>query len=65
LSYALHTLPQFAAEARAAAQAGRALSTSLDIAERGLCVPLFPRMTDSQVARVIEALAEVTGVKTA
>ncbi len=60
LSYALHTLPQFADEARAAERAGRSLESARDIAERGLCVPLFPSMSDAQVATVIEALADVT-----
>jgi perosamine synthetase len=61
LSFALQTLPQFAAEARAAEQAGRALPNALDIAERGLCVPLFPSMSDAQVETVTSALAFVTG----
>jgi len=61
LSYALHELPQFAAEAQRAQQAGHTLSTSSDIAARGLCVPLFPRMTDAQLGQVVRALGEVTG----
>src|SRR5690606_31763197 len=56
LSYALHTLPQFRAEAQAAEAAGRALTTSADIAARGLCLPLFPGMSDDQVAQVIAAV---------
>jgi len=60
LSFALQTLPQFADEARAAERAGRSLDSARDIAERGLCVPLFPSMSDAQVATVIAALADVT-----
>jgi perosamine synthetase len=65
LSFALQTLPQFSAEARAAREAERSLTNALDIAERGLCVPLFPSMSDAQVATVIEALAFVTGASAA
>lgn len=61
LSYALHELPQFADEAEAARRVGHVLDTSSDIAARGLCVPLFPRMSDEQRSTVIRALAEVTG----
>jgi perosamine synthetase len=61
LSFALHTLPQFQLEARAAEAAGRSLMHALDIAERGLCVPLFPSMSDAQVVAVTEALRSVTG----
>lgn len=57
LSYALHTLPQFAAEAAALQQAGRTLEVSADIAARGLCLPLFPSMSAQQIEQVIEALA--------
>jgi perosamine synthetase len=60
LSFALQTLPQFADEARAAQRAGRVLENARDIAERGLCVPLFPSMSDAQVMTVIEALTDVT-----
>jgi perosamine synthetase len=61
LSHALHTLPQFEAEAQAARDAGRLLGVAADVAERGLCVPLFPRMTDAQRDQVAEALGAVTG----
>ena len=60
LSYALHELPQFVAEAQHARLAGRLLTTASDIAARGLCVPLFPSMSDGQVAQVIDALRQVT-----
>ncbi len=56
LTYALHTLPQFQAQARAAEQAGRSLANTADIAARGLCAPLFPSMSDAQQAQVVEAL---------
>jgi perosamine synthetase len=59
LSYALHTLPQFAAEAAAAARAGRWLATSADIAARGLCLPLFPGMSEDQRDQVITAVTAV------
>jgi len=59
LTYALHELPQFANEARAAKEAGRSLENASDIAARGLCAPLFPSMTESQHAQVVEALALV------
>ncbi len=59
LSYALHELPQFANEARAASDAERSLANASDIAARGLCAPLFPSMTASQHAQVVEALALV------
>jgi len=65
LSFALHTLPQFQAEARAAKESGRSLLTAQDIAERGLCVPLFQSMSEAQVAAVIDALAIVTGANAA
>jgi perosamine synthetase len=63
LSFALAALPQFQAEAREAERAGRSLANAQDIAERGLCVPLFPSMSDAQAAEVSEALAFVTGAK--
>jgi perosamine synthetase len=61
LSYALHTLPQFEAEASAARGAGRSLAVAADLAERGLCVPLYPRMTEAERDQVAAALAELSG----
>jgi perosamine synthetase len=61
LSYALHTLPQFQAEAEALRKSGRSLAESADIAARGLCVPLFPSMSEAQrdaVGAALRALAE-------
>lgn len=65
LSYALHTLPQFAAAAEAAERAGRSLAVSADIAARGLCVPLYPRMTDAEATQVAEALRALTRAEAA
>jgi perosamine synthetase len=62
LSYALHTLPQFESEAAALRAAGRTLPASEDIAARGLCIPLFPSMTEAQLAQLIEALRAVRGL---
>ncbi len=56
LTYALQTLPQFAAQAQAATKAKRSLSNTEDIAARGLCAPLFPSMSEAQHAQVVEAL---------
>ena len=56
LSYALHTLPQFAREAAAAEEAGRGLDNARDIAERGLALPLYSGMSDTQVDEVVRAL---------
>ncbi len=62
LSYALHMLPQFAREAAAAEGAGRSLDNARDIAERGLALPLYPGMSDTQVDEVVRALrAELSG----
>jgi perosamine synthetase len=62
LSYALHTLPQFAREAAAAEAAGRSLARSRDIAERGLALPLYPGMSESQIDDVVRAVrAELGG----
>ena len=63
LSYALHTLPQFQAEAESARKAGRSLAVSEDIAARGLAAPLFPSMSEAQLGEVsaaLSALGEVT-----
>jgi perosamine synthetase len=56
LSYALGRLPQLEAAARAASHAGRGLVHARDIAERGMALPLFPSMSDAQLARVVEQL---------
>jgi perosamine synthetase len=62
LSYALHTLPQFAREAAAAEAAGRSLVEARDIAERGLALPLYPGMREAQIDEVVRALrAELGG----
>lgn len=61
LTYALHTLPQFASEARSAESDGRTLSVSADIAARGLALPLFPGMTQGQVTQLVDGLRSVIG----
>jgi perosamine synthetase len=58
LSYALHTLPQFAAAAAGATAEGRRLDNAREIAERGLALPLFPGMTREQTDTVIEQLSK-------
>jgi perosamine synthetase len=57
LSYALHELPQFSAEAEAARQRG--LSHAAELAARGLALPLFPGMGDDGLGAVIDALGRV------
>ena len=57
LSYALHTLPQLEAAARAARARGEALENARDIAARGLALPLYPGMDDDTCATLIEKLA--------
>jgi perosamine synthetase len=59
LSYALHELPQFQAEAEAAREARRFLSVASDLAARGLCLPLFPGMSENQRDHVIASVASV------
>lgn len=59
LSYALHTLPQFAAAARQASEARRTFPQAERLAERGLALPLFPALTDAEQSHVIESLRSV------
>jgi perosamine synthetase len=54
LSYALHTLPQFVA-----ARAVGSLDVARDLAERGLALPLFPGMSEPQLAQVIARVGEI------
>jgi perosamine synthetase len=54
LSYALHTLPQFAR-----ARAVGSLDVAHDIADRGLALPLFPGMSEAQLQQVIARVREV------
>jgi perosamine synthetase len=63
LSYALQELPQFAEERAAALAQGRSLEHTRDIAERGLCLPLFPGMSEEQMGKVIAVAGEVIGVR--
>ncbi|HEX5656316.1 MAG TPA: DegT/DnrJ/EryC1/StrS family aminotransferase, partial [Polyangiales bacterium] len=53
LSYALHTLPQFAR-----ARAVGSLEVAQDIAQRGLALPLFPGMSEPQLQQVIARVRE-------
>jgi len=59
LSYALHTLPQFAAAGAEAAQAGRSFPHASALAERGLALPLWPGLSDADQRKVIESLQSV------
>jgi perosamine synthetase len=59
LSYALAELPQFASARAEAERAGRSLANARDIAERGLALPLYFSMTESDVDRVVTALTHV------
>jgi dTDP-4-amino-4,6-dideoxygalactose transaminase len=58
LSYALHRLPQLRDAAEVAARAGRSLQNAEAIAERGMCLPLFPTLTHAEQDQVIAALRE-------
>jgi perosamine synthetase len=58
LSYALHTLPQFAEAAAAAGSSGR-LENSARLAERGLALPLYPGLTEAEQSHVIASLKAV------
>jgi perosamine synthetase len=59
LSYALHTLPQFAAAAADAIEAGRTFPEATVLAERGLALPLWPGLSESDQRKVIESLQSV------
>jgi perosamine synthetase len=59
LSYALHELPQFQAEAESARHMRRSLFNASEIASRGLCLPLFPGMSENQRDHVIAAVRAV------
>lgn len=59
LSYALHTLPQFASAARQAASTQRQFPHATRLAEHGLALPLFPGMSDDDQRRVIASLRSV------
>lgn len=61
LSYAVHSLDHMTLEREAAQRAGRSLSVALDVAERGLALPLFPGMTDAMLESVARAAGEVLG----
>lgn len=57
LSYALHTLPQFSAAARAAG--ARSFPVASMLAERGLALPLWPGLLEEDQVKVIETLRSV------
>ncbi|HKP60196.1 MAG TPA: DegT/DnrJ/EryC1/StrS aminotransferase family protein [Polyangiales bacterium] len=59
LSYALHSLPQFAAQARDAQARGQRFDQSSALAERGIALPLWPGLSDADQDRVIDALRAV------
>jgi len=59
LSYALHTLPQFAASARDAAAAGRTFPEATRIAEQGVALPLWPGLSVDEQRHVIASLLSV------
>jgi perosamine synthetase len=61
LSYALHELPQLAAEAEDARSRG--LPRAALLAARGLALPLFPGMGDDAVALMIDALRRVLAAR--
>jgi perosamine synthetase len=56
LSYALHRLPQLSDAGEVAARAGRSLVNAEAIAERGMCLPLFPTLTHAEQDQVVAAL---------
>jgi perosamine synthetase len=57
LSYALAELPQFQTEKAQAV--GRSLAASARLAEVGLALPLYPTMTEADVAGVVAAVRRV------
>jgi perosamine synthetase len=59
LSYALHTLPQFVSEAHEARELGQAFPHSTALAERGIALPLWPGLSESDQSKVIEAVHAV------
>jgi perosamine synthetase len=59
LSYALHRQTSLSDAARAAEAAGRALSVSSAVADRGLALPLFPGLGEAEQERIIDTLSDV------
>jgi perosamine synthetase len=59
LSYALHSLPQFAAQAREAESRGQRFDHASALAERGIALPLWPGLHDTDQDRVIDAVLTV------
>jgi perosamine synthetase len=58
LSYALHRLASLSDAARSAETAGRSLSVSSSVADRGIALPLFPDLTETDQDRVIAVLSD-------
>jgi dTDP-4-amino-4,6-dideoxygalactose transaminase len=59
LSYALHLLPQFEHAGMEAAAHGRKLDNATTLAERGLALPLYPGLTETEQRHVIASLKAV------
>ena len=59
LSYALHLLPQFEAARVEAAALGRKLDNATALAERGLALPLYPGLSETEQQHVIASLKAV------
>lgn len=59
LSFALHTLPQFATSAREAAAAGRTFPEATRLAEHGIALPLWPGLSNDEQRHVIASLLSV------
>jgi perosamine synthetase len=62
LSYALHTLPQFAAAAQRAQAAGRPFPQAERLAQSGLALPLWVGLSEAEQSHVIESLEHVLGL---
>jgi perosamine synthetase len=59
LSYALHLLPQFESARLEAAAVGRKLDNATVLAERGLALPLYPGLSETEQGHVIASLRAV------
>ena len=59
LSYALHLLPQFERARTEAVAVGRKLDNATVLAERGLALPLYPGLSETEQRHVISSLKAV------
>jgi perosamine synthetase len=59
LSYALHRLPPLERSARVAKEARRCFPASSALADRGVALPLYPRMSHADQDRVIEVVSNL------